>query len=320
MTGVSTAFGTFGELLQGVLPGGDDFLVTLPIARWSVATFRSDPTAHSLRVVPAHKSKARRLVSMILADGPGPTGGVLVLDSTLPEGKGFASSSADLVATARAVDNALGLGLPPSRVESYLRRIEPTDGVLYDGIVAYDHRRVELRRRLGTLRPMSVVGVDEGGVVDTVAFNRLPKPFSAADRREYERLLTRLTAAVAEDDLAEVGAVATRSAQLNQALRPKRTFHRMIELCEEVGGLGVVIAHSGTSLGVLLDRADPHWARKVVRASRGCVALARNVTTYTTLSFRTDPAQNARNAQRTRNALDAQGGQDTQGARDVRSV
>lgn len=289
MTGVSTAFGTFGELLQGVLPGGDDFLVTLPIARWSVATFRSDPATHRLRVVPDHKHKARRLLSMILADNPVPAGGVLVLESTLPEGKGFASSSADLVATARAVGNALGIGMPPTRIESYLRRIEPTDGVLYDGIVAFDHRRVELRRTLGALRPMSVVGVDEGGTVDTVAFNRLPKPFSDADRREYERLLARLTAAVRNGDLAEAGAVATRSAVLNQALRPKRTLDRMIALCEEIGGLGVVVAHSGTSLGVLIDRADPHWARKVVRASRGCFALAGNVTTYVTLGFRQDP-------------------------------
>ncbi|ATL86848.1 GHMP kinase ATP-binding subunit [Streptomyces malaysiensis subsp. malaysiensis] len=289
MTGVSTAFGTFGELLQGVLPGGDDFLVTLPIARWSVATFRSDPAAHRLRVVPDHKHKARRLLSMILADNPVPAGGVLVLESTLPEGKGFASSSADLVATARAVGNALGIGMPPSRIESYLRRIEPTDGVLYDGIVAFDHRRVELRRTLGALRPMSVVGVDEGGTVDTVAFNRLPKPFSDTDRQEYERLLARLTAAVRNGDLAEVGAVATRSAVLNQALRPKRTLDRMIAVCEEIGGLGVVVAHSGTSLGVLIDRADPHWARKVVRASRGCFALAGNVTTYVTLGFRQDP-------------------------------
>ncbi|WSG28443.1 kinase [Streptomyces europaeiscabiei] len=289
MTGVSTAFGTFGELLQGVLPGGEDFLVTLPIARWSVATFRSDPAARGLDVVPDHKHKARRLLSMILDDHPVPVGGVLVLESTLPEGKGFASSSADLVATARAVGNALGIPMPPTRIESYLRRIEPTDGVLYDGIVAFDHRRVELRRALGALRPMSVVGIDEGGTVDTVAFNRLPKPFSDADREEYARLLARLTEAVRDGDLAGAGAVATRSAVLNQALRPKRTLERMIALCEETGGLGVVVAHSGTSLGILVDRSDPHWARKVVHASRGCFSLAGNVTTYVTLGFRQDP-------------------------------
>ena len=39
-TGVSSAFGTFGELLQGVLPEEDgDFLVTLPVARWTMARF-----------------------------------------------------------------------------------------------------------------------------------------------------------------------------------------------------------------------------------------------------------------------------------------
>src|SRR5690606_29798285 len=36
--GVGRAFGTFGELVQGVLPpDGSNFLVTLPIARWTVA-------------------------------------------------------------------------------------------------------------------------------------------------------------------------------------------------------------------------------------------------------------------------------------------
>ncbi|MCX4692922.1 kinase [Streptomyces sp. NBC_01408] len=286
MTGVSTAFGTFGELLQGVLPGPEgDFLVTLPIARWTVATFRTDPGNSAVRVLPGHKHKAGRLLSMILEDVPVPTGGVLTLDSTLPEGKGLASSSADLVATARAAGNALGIAMPPERIESYLRRIEPTDGVLYEGIVAFHHRQVRLLRRLGLLRPMTVVGIDEGGMVDTVEFNRLPKPFSAVEHREYGRLLSRLADAVHAGDLAEVGAVATRSAQMNQVLRPKRTLESMIALCEDIGGLGVVAAHSGTSLGILIDNADPERSRKLVRAVRACAVLAGNVTTYQTLSF-----------------------------------
>ena len=67
---------------------------------------------------------------------------------------------------------------------------------------------------------MTIVGIDEGGVVDTVEFNRLPKPFTAVEHREYERLLARLTDAVAVGDLAEVGAVATRSAVMNQPCGP----------------------------------------------------------------------------------------------------
>lgn len=284
-TGVSAAFGTFGELLQGVLPEErGDFLVTLPIARWARATFTAAPGAE-VEVRPAHKSKARALVGMITDGMPEPVGGMLTIDSGLVEGKGLASSSADLVATARAVADALGLDMPPRRIESYLARIEPTDGVLYPGIVAFYHRRVELHSMLGSLPSMTVVGVDEGGLIDTVAFNRIPKPFSRADRSEYAALLDRLAAAVAANDLAGVGAVATRSAVMNQVLRPKRLLAAMVEICRAVGGLGVVAAHSGTSLGVLLDVAETGYADKVVAAAKAGLAVAGNVTVYRTLEF-----------------------------------
>ncbi|NEE20697.1 kinase [Streptomyces sp. SID7499] len=285
-TGVSAAFGTFGELLQGELPEPDgDFLVTLPVARWAMARFELLPDTRELLVRPAHKKKALRLTSMILADAGRPAGGVLRIDSTLPEGKGLASSSADLVATARAVANALDVPMPPRRIESYLARIEPTDGVLYPAIVAYHHRSVRLRRRLGSLPSMAVVSVDEGGEVDTVAFNALPKPFTPADQREYARLLDRVTAAVARRDLAEVGRIATASARMNQALRHKWSLEPMTGICAEVGGLGVVVGHSGTTLGVLLDTTAPAFPAQLAAAAQACQELAGNVTVYRTLSF-----------------------------------
>ncbi|MEV6808885.1 kinase [Streptomyces sp. NPDC051132] len=286
MTGISTASGTFGELLQGVLPQGNgDFLVTLPIARWARATFHGVPGTDELVVRPAHKRKALGLASTITRASATPMGGALTIESTLPEGKGLASSSADLVATARAVANALGEPMPPRRIESLLARIEPTDGVLYPGIVAFYHRRVALHSRLGSLPSMTVVSVDEGGEIDTIAFNRIPKPFSAADRAEYARLLERMATAVARGDLAEVGAVATRSALMNQVLRPKRTLEVMTGICRQVGGLGVVVGHSGTCLGVLLDTSDPSYPRRLVEAASACSEHVGNVTIYRTLSF-----------------------------------
>nr|ADK54900.1 hypothetical protein [uncultured soil bacterium] len=285
-TGVSSAFGTFGELLQGVLPEEDgDFLVTLPVARWTMARFQETPGSDRLAVWPPHKSKALRLTAMIMADVAEPVGGLLTVDSTLPEGKGLASSSADLVATARAVGNALGVPMPPRRIESYLARIEPTDGVLYPAIVAFHHRSVRLRATLGSLPSMAVVSIDEGGGVDTVAFNRIPKPFTAADKREYAGLLAELTDAVAAQDLAAVGRITTRSAQMNQILRHKRSLPSMIEICAAVGGLGVVVGHSGTTLGILLDSADPACAGRLTAAAQACERLAGNVTVFHTLSF-----------------------------------
>ena len=286
LTGTGTAFGTFGELLQGVLPEeGGDFLVTLPVARWSMATFRQAPGADVITVRPVHKKKALQLARMIADEERRPVGGVLTVSSVIPEGKGLASSSADLVATARAVAKALRTPMPPCRIERLLARIEPTDGVLYPGIVAFHHRAVRLRAVLGSLPAMTVVGIDEGGAVDTVAFNRIPKSYSTAQGYEYARLLDRLADAVPRHDLEEVGRVATRSALMNQPLRYKRSLEPMLEICREVGGLGVAVGHSGTTLGVLLDSRDPSCTRRATEAARACGELAGNVAVYRTLSF-----------------------------------
>ncbi|QKW11298.1 kinase [Streptomyces sp. NA04227] len=283
---MGTAFGTFGELLQGVLPEDDgDFLVTLPVARWAMVTFRQDPGQRELVVRPRHKTKSLRLARMIAREAGRPEAGLLTVSSVIPEGKGLASSSADLVATARAVGQALGVEMPPTRIERLLARIEPTDGVLYPGIVAFHHRSVRLRAVLGSLPSMAVVGVDEGGAVDTVDFNRIPKPFTAADRREYAHLLDRLTEAVRRRDLAEVGQVATRSALMNQSLRPKALLDPMREICRSTGGLGVAVGHSGTTLGVLFDTGDPAYTHRVSAAARACGELAGNAAVYRTLSF-----------------------------------
>lgn len=286
--GTGTAFGTFGELLQGELPEENgDFLVTLPVARWTRAVFRPGPRASPWTVGPPHKTKALTLARLIAEEaGRRPEdGGRLTLSSMIPEGKGLASSSADLVATARAVGLALDAPMPARRIERLLARIEPTDGVLYPAIVAFHHRTVRLRSVLGSLPPMGIVGVDEGGAVDTVDFNRSPKPFTPADRREYARLLEGMSDAVRARDLAAVGRIATRSALMNQPLRHKWSLEPMCEICRTVGGLGVTVGHSGTTAGILLDAGDPSYTRRVSAAARAAEELAGGVSVYRTLSF-----------------------------------
>ena len=61
VTGMARRLGTFGELLQGVLPEDSDFLVTLPIARWARVAFPAWPGVDALEVRPAHKHKSLRL-------------------------------------------------------------------------------------------------------------------------------------------------------------------------------------------------------------------------------------------------------------------
>jgi L-threonine kinase len=280
----ASAHGTFGELLQGALPDGTDFLVTLPIDRRSYARFRLD-VAGPLQVFPSHKWKAARLARMLLDAGLGDAGGLLILDSDLLVGKGLASSSADLVATVRALGHVLDLDTSPEAVETWLRAIEPTDGVMYPGVVVFEHRRVRMRDFLGTLPPLTIVAVDEGGQVDTMAFNRLEKSFSAQERNEYDELLGQLTQAISTGDLASVGAVTTRSAVLNQRLLPKRHLDQMIVISRTVGGLGVVCAHSGTMIGILLATADPEYAARLDAVRQACADFAPRLYVFQSLAF-----------------------------------
>ncbi|MER6546716.1 kinase [Streptomyces sp. NPDC001250] len=284
---VSSAFGTFGELLQGALPeDGPDFLVTLPIARWATATFEYESAHDGVAVYPATKTKARRVAEAVLARYSG-GGGSLRLSGSLPEGKGLASSSADLVATARAVASALGVDLQPQAIEDLLRRIEPTDGVMYPGVVAFEHRNVALLARLGVLPPMTIVGIDEGGTVDTVAFNRIPKNFTAAERDEYARLLDEAQTAVRAGDAAAIGRVATRSAHLNQRLCRKRTLNAMTALSAEIGGVGVVTAHSGSTIGLMLPHDVSGYQSRLAKAINRCGQLVHReqVVCFQTLGY-----------------------------------
>ncbi len=267
---VSSVFGTFGELLQGALPEGPDFLVTLPIARWSTAEFEYNRARDGVETFPATKTKAQRVAEAVLARHAAGGGGSLRLSGSLPEGSGLASSSADLVATARAVAWAIGVDMPPALVEDLLRPIEPTDGVMYPGVVAFDHRDVVHRRSLGVLPPMTIIGTDERVTVDTVAFNAIPKNFTDHDRAEYATLLADLGAAVLAADTAAIGRIATRSAHLNQRLCPKRSLSAMTALSAEVGGVGVVAAHSGSAIGLLLPQDIPNYRARLAEAITRC--------------------------------------------------
>ena len=281
---VGRSFGTFGELLQGTLPRtGQHFMVTCPLDAWSTAAFRYLPGGSSVVVHPPHKRKSARLASLALRAAGRRGGGELWLHSELPEGKGMASSSADLVATARAVAEAVGTRFTASDIESLLRQIEPSDGVMYDGIIDFDHRNVRLRERLGTLPSMVIVAHDEGGQVDTVSYNSTVGTHSDTERREYACLLDTAREAVRHADLAALGRVATRSAKLNARYNPRRALGPVLRVCREIDALGVVCAHSGTMLGILIRRGDPEAEAKIEAARFGCAALPGVTTVHQSL-------------------------------------
>ncbi|RWP57658.1 hypothetical protein [Mesorhizobium sp.] len=259
--------GTFGELLQGQLPirslsGGSHFLVTMPIAVFARAHFVPIAGTRSVTVYPPHKVKAKRLAENLVV-ALGVSGGTLFLQSELPEGKGLASSSADLVATARSIACCFKYRVRTSLIEKLMAEIEPSDGVMYPGVVAYQQQSCGLLSFLGQMPPLAIVGIDEGGTVNTVDYDQRRGEISNSQKGQYHELLARARIAVPQGDTAALGRIATASALLHQERAPKEHLHSMLKASEKTGALGVIVAHSGTMIGILVDRIAPDFPRKL---------------------------------------------------------
>jgi L-threonine kinase len=261
--GEGVANGTLGELVQGQTVAGEDFLVTFPVAFWSKA--RAVINDSGIVIGPRDKSKARRMASLVLQRlGLASAGAVLEVQCGVPEGKGCASSTADVVAAARAVCDATQLSLEPGEIAELAVEIEPSDGVMWDGVVAFNHRAGRLLRHLGKLPPVRIIGIDLGGHVDTVQFNRRPKDYSPQERRMCQEALEQVAAAIDRSDVQLLGEACTRSARIHQRVLPKPELPGLIDIVEQTGGAGVSIAHSGTVCGLLYDPARADAAERAL--------------------------------------------------------
>ncbi|TIV56421.1 hypothetical protein [Mesorhizobium sp.] len=284
--GSALCCGTFGELLQGQVSidstRDSHFLVTMPIALFARAHFMSIPGTRSVTVYPSHKVKAKQLAER-LASALGVSGGTLLLQSELPEGKGLASSSADLVAAARSIAACFNRRVHTSLIEQVMAEIEPSDGVMYPGVVAYNQRSCQLFSFLGQIPPLAIIGIDEGGTVETVDYDQRRGNISASQRDQYQELLERTCLAIPRGDTAVIGEVATTSALLHQERAPKKHLNSMLKACEDTHGLGVIVAHSGTMIGILLDRMAPDFPLKLKSAVAQLSRLDRSPKIYLTM-------------------------------------
>ncbi|EEK69850.1 MULTISPECIES: GHMP family kinase ATP-binding protein [Bacillus cereus group] len=281
--GTGTSFGTFGELLQGVQADNNlDFLVTLPIKRYSRVEFAPD-LSEELKVIPEFKQKSALLAVRLLKYFNLPLGGTLTIKSDLPTGKGLASSSADLVATARAIESSYAIAIPVTLLQKFMGEIEPTDGVMYPGVVSFYHRKVELGEMLGPIPPLTILAIDEGGEVDTIEFNKLRKVFTLEEKFEYTQLVNRLKVAFQEQDVRTIGEVTTRSAIMNQSRQKKRYLNHFLQLSDQYDALGIVVAHSGTFIGLLLWQEEEEYKYKLIQLTKKLKKMYGQVHVYHTL-------------------------------------
>ncbi len=146
--------GSCGELVQGIIDGVR-LHVSCPVDRYARATWRPG----SRRA--GQGEKVRRALAAAGASPAFLAG--LTMASELPRGIGMASSTADIGA---AVGLWLAMGRGTADAATVARAalaVEPTDGVLFGGVVLFDHRRGTVLERWGSPPPIELVAVEAGG-------------------------------------------------------------------------------------------------------------------------------------------------------------
>lgn len=250
----SRAPGTFGELVQGKL-GATPFLITLPINRFSYAQIypSETQTKNSQGLV-----KCERLIGEFTRLLGLKKNFEFKITSSLPHGKGLASSSADIVALGSAILTKIGIGAPfqAELICKAAKSIEPTDGIMYPGIVAFAHHRVRILKNLGFLK-MKVIGVLEEGTVDTIDYDSKSCLYRSDETDGFMKALSTVEEGLRRGSVDQIGSASTRSAEINQRFLPKKSFTKFTQIQKHLNLPGIVVAHSGTAIGLLISGSTP---------------------------------------------------------------
>ena len=256
--------GSCGEFIQGSL-GGTPFLLTCPVNRYSHALADvQHPFRHNHFPLQAKARKARELTLALL--GMEEENTPIYVRSDIPQGKGMASSSADIGAVAMATALLKGRELTLTELEKISLAIEPSDATFYPGVVLFDYLKGNLSKQMGVCPPMKIVIFDEWGSVDTVAFNnRVELPDLIREKEGLiEEALHLFELGINSKDVDLIGRASTISSFANQRILPKPDLYGVHEIGQYYGSSGTIIAHSGTIMGLIFP-VDEKNVDKVVR-------------------------------------------------------
>jgi len=264
-----SAPGTCGEFLQGRLDGVD-FLINSPIDCYSTAVVRRTSGSQIGVVDAALRSKVVAAMVELGERLSLPGGFEVQVTSDLPQGKGMASSTADLVAAIGAMLAHAGVEWSTANIARLLVAIEPSDCTHVPGVGYVGHLCGTVFGNYSAPTDLRVLIVDCGGVVDTVGFDRgLAHAVYARNEPLLRSALSMALRGLTLGDVATLARAATISARLSQQILPKAQFDNLLALSSEHGGLGVNCAHSGSVLGLLYRPAGdlgPRLRRAVEHA------------------------------------------------------
>ncbi|MDN8599631.1 L-threonine kinase [Citrobacter sp. S2-9] len=241
-----------GELIQGWILGSEK-LVSCPVDWYSTVEVGSgSPLADE-------RSLSRTMVDRVLAhfDYPAHWSQEIRVDvhSTIPVAKGMASSTADIAATALATAHHLGHTLDESTLAQLCVSLEPTDSTVFRQLTLFDHNDASTQIACEAQPQLDLLVLESPVTLRTSDYHRIPRldrlhAGAAALQQAWEKVQE----ACVTQNPRRMGEAATLSAIASQMLLPKPDFNALLSIVEECDLYGVNVAHSGSVVGLMLDR------------------------------------------------------------------
>ncbi|SHH41026.1 GHMP family kinase ATP-binding protein [Tepidibacter thalassicus] len=246
--------GSCGEFIQGILEDSE-YLVSYAVNIYSKAQI--EERKNNIRKGPYKARKALQEVFKYFNLDVEDTKNIsLIVNSDIPIGKGMASSTADIGATIKATLSFLGKELDSHEISKIAAKVEPTDSIFMENNCIFNPLKGEVLKKLGYIDGIRILVLEPDEKLNTQSIRRennyfLKKQFNKEKIKEAFEMLEE---GFKKNDLKLVGKASTISSLLNENIHKKDGLKDIIKITEEFGAYGVNIAHSGTVIGIILDK------------------------------------------------------------------
>ncbi|HBG2457931.1 cobalamin biosynthesis protein [Clostridioides difficile] len=180
----------------------------------------------------------------------------LNINSKIPIGKGMASSTADIGATIKATLSLIDKDLSSEEISKLAAEIEPTDSIFIDKNSIFNPLNGTVIKYLGNLTNAKVVILEPNKVLDTMKI-RLRQDYNklkVENKEVIKKSFALLEEGLKKNNLSLVGEACTLSSLANENIEKKEYLNEIIKISKKYGAYGVNIAHSGTVVGILIDK------------------------------------------------------------------
>lgn len=259
--------GSVGEVLQGKVKGMD-ILVSFPINLYSHVKLTSEANKNG-------NYKSQRFLENILKRwGMGEKIG-FEINSEIPIGKGFASSTADLCALYHCILSYFRRKYNIEELIEETIKIEPTDSIIFKRATAFEYKNGKYYEELGEYFEFDILVFEGREGIDTIKFNSEVKK----DLADVDDLYEKLKVAICKRDLKLLAEVSTNSIIRNQQRLKYDILDDCLSIMKKTNGLGIIGAHSGNMLGIIyeskreieheIEGYKKYWVKTIEKITEG---------------------------------------------------